>query len=75
MGRNYVHLSVGIKEAEKVARRRTERPIIFKIEALKAFKSGQNFYKTAADIYLTDKVSIEYLLPEPILAAGEIYRR
>jgi putative RNA 2'-phosphotransferase len=75
MGRNYVHLSVGIKEAEKVARRRTERPIIFKIEALKAFKSGQNFYKTAADIYLTDKVSVEYLLPEPILAAGEIYRR
>jgi len=61
MGRNFVHLSVGIKEAEKVAQRRTNQPIIFKIKALKAFKEGQTFYKTAEDIYLTNKVSSKYL--------------
>ncbi|TDQ04022.1 putative RNA 2'-phosphotransferase [Halanaerobium saccharolyticum] len=61
MGRNYVHLSVGIKEAEKVALRRTKQPVIFKIEALKAFREGQNFYKTAEDIFLTDRLSADYL--------------
>jgi putative RNA 2'-phosphotransferase len=61
MGRNYVHLSVGIKEAEKVALRRTKQPVIFKIEALKAFREGQNFYKTAEDIFLTDQLSTDYL--------------
>jgi putative RNA 2'-phosphotransferase len=61
MGRNYVHLSVNIKEAKKVARRRTNEPIIFKIKALKAYQDGQNFYKTAENIYLTDEISAEYL--------------
>ncbi|SDH12771.1 RNA 2'-phosphotransferase [Halanaerobium congolense] len=61
MGRNYVHLSVGVKEAEKVAVRRTNQPVIFKIEALKAHHDGQNFYKTAEDIYLTDQLSADYL--------------
>lgn len=61
MGRNYVHLSVGVKEAKKVACRRTEQPVIFKVEALKACQDGQSFYKTAEDIYLTDKVSADYL--------------
>ena len=61
MGRNYVHLSVGVKEAEKVAYRRTKRPVIFKIKALKAEQDGQKFYKTAEDIYLTAKISAEYL--------------
>ncbi|MGM0500741.1 MAG: RNA 2'-phosphotransferase, partial [Bacillota bacterium] len=61
MGRNYVHLSVGIKEAKKVARRRTNQPVIFKIKALKAFQEGNNFYKTAEDIYLTDQLSANFL--------------
>jgi len=62
MSRNYVHLSVGVKEAKKVARRRTRQPLVFKVKALKAYQEGQNFYKTAEDIYLTDKLSAEYLL-------------
>lgn len=61
MGRNYVHLSVGIKEAKKVAQRRTNQPVIFKIKALKAYEDGQNFYKTAENIYLTNKISPKYL--------------
>ncbi|RAK04156.1 putative RNA 2'-phosphotransferase [Halanaerobium saccharolyticum] len=61
MGRNYVHLSVGVKEAKKVAFRRTSQPVIFKIEALRAFHAGQNFYKTAEDIYLTDQLFADYL--------------
>lgn len=61
MGRNYVHLSLNIKEAKKVARRRTDKPVIFKVEALKAHRDGQNFYKTAENIYLTAEISTEYL--------------
>lgn len=61
MGRNYVHLSVEIKEAKKVALRRTTEPIIFKVKAFKAYQNGQKFYKTAEDIYLTDEISAEYL--------------
>lgn len=61
MGRNYVHLSVGIKEAKKVAYRRTDHPVIIKIKALEAYKDEQNFYKTAENIYLTNKVSPKYL--------------
>jgi len=61
MGRNYVHLSLGVKEAKKVARRRTSQPVVLKVKALKAHHEGQNFYKTAEDIYLTDEISTEYL--------------
>lgn len=61
MSRNYVHLSSGVKEAKKVAYRRTKKPIIFKIKAFQANQAGQNFYKTAADIYLTDFLAAEYL--------------
>ena len=61
MGRNYVHLSVGIKEAKKVAQRRTEQPVIFIFIALEAYKEGQKFYKTAENIYLTNIISPKYL--------------
>ncbi|CCU78722.1 RNA:NAD 2'-phosphotransferase [Halanaerobium saccharolyticum subsp. saccharolyticum DSM 6643] len=61
MARNYVHLSLGVKEAKKVARRRTRQPVIFKVKALKAHHEGQDFYKTAKDIYLTDEISAIYL--------------
>jgi len=61
MGRNYVHLSLGVKEAEKVALRRTKEPVILKVKAFKAYQEGQNFYKTAKDIYLTDQISAAYL--------------
>ncbi|MFP4372646.1 MAG: RNA 2'-phosphotransferase [Halanaerobium sp.] len=61
MGRNYVHLSLGVDEAKKVAQRRTSEPVIFKVQALKAYQEGQNFYQTAADIFLTDQLRAEYL--------------
>jgi len=61
MGRNYVHLSIGVKEAKKVALRRTNQPVIFEVKALKAHQDRQKFYKTAEDIYLTDELSADYL--------------
>jgi len=61
MGRNYVHLSLGVKEAKKVAYRRTKQPVVFKVKAFKAHQNGQNFYKTAEDIYLTAEIFAEYL--------------
>ena len=40
---------------------RTGQPLIFKIEALRAFKEGQDIYKTAEVVFLTDQISPVYL--------------
>jgi len=61
MGRNYVHLSVGVEEAKKVAQRRTDAPVILKVKALNAYHDGQKFFKTAENIYLTNRLSPVYL--------------
>ncbi len=70
MNRNYVHLSQTAEEAVKVARRRTNNPVIFKVQAIKAYKNGLKFYKAGTQdsgqaevkIYLTEEVNPEYLL-------------
>ncbi len=61
MGRNYTHLSATVEEAAKVGQRRTDNPIIFKINAEQAYQDGLKFYRTGEDIYLSDKVPVEYL--------------
>ncbi len=69
MNRNYVHLSQIHEEAVKVAKRRTDDPVIFKVKALEAFSDGVKFYRAGTEesvqveveIYLTDEVKPEYL--------------
>lgn len=61
MGRNYTHLSATVEEAVKVGQRRTNSPLIFKINAEQAFEDGLKFYKTGEDIYLIDQVPVKYL--------------
>jgi len=41
MGRNYVHLSVGVEEAKKVALRRTKQLLILKVKAFQANQRGE----------------------------------
>jgi len=58
--RQYVHLSDNIDDAIKVGKRRTNIPIILRIDTQKAKKAGINFYKSG-DIYLS-----EFVPPESI---------
>lgn len=72
MNRNYVHLSQTEAEAVKVAKRRTDNPIIFRVQALEAYENGIKFYKAGTrnsgqaevEIYLADKISPEYLIED-----------
>ena len=69
MSRNYVHLSQTVQEAKRVARRRTDNPLIFRVKAREAHQEGVKFYRAGteasgqaeAEIYLTDRVGPEYL--------------
>ncbi|MCF8001868.1 MAG: RNA 2'-phosphotransferase, partial [Halanaerobiales bacterium] len=61
MNRKYVHLSKNKKQAYKVGKRRTQNPLILKIEALKMYNDGHNFFKTNSDIILTEFVDKQYI--------------
>ncbi|MFO7815396.1 MAG: RNA 2'-phosphotransferase [Halanaerobiales bacterium] len=61
MSRKYVHLSKTKNQAYKVAKRKTNNPIILKINALEMYKDGYNFFKTDSDIILTEYVDNRYL--------------
>jgi len=52
MRRLWVHLSPNIKIAREVGLRRTRRPVILKIDAETARKSGIRFYKATDKVYL-----------------------
>ncbi|MGM0421180.1 MAG: RNA 2'-phosphotransferase [Bacillota bacterium] len=69
MSRNYVHLSRTVAEAEKVARRRTNQPVIIKVEARQAYAEGIRFYRAGTrssgqggvEIYLVKRIGPEHL--------------
>ena len=61
MNRKYVHLSKSKKQAYKVGKRRTQNPLILKIEALEMYNDGYNFFKTNSDIILTEFVDKQYI--------------
>lgn len=58
--RLYVHLSKDIETAINVGNRHGE-PIIYKIMAKKMHNAGYKFYKSVNNVWLVDKVPIEYL--------------
>lgn len=61
MNRKYVHLSKSKKQAYEVGKRREKNPIILKIEALKMYNDGYNFFKTESNIILTEYVDEQYI--------------
>jgi putative RNA 2'-phosphotransferase len=61
MSRQYVHLSKTIDIAHNVAGRRTNSPIILKIEAKKAYANEVKFYNPSDVIWLSDFVSSEFI--------------
>ena len=61
MSRQYTHLSETVEEAVKVGGRHDKNPIIFIVEAKKAYLNGYEYYKTGRGIYLTEHVPPEFL--------------
>ncbi|MHA1294665.1 MAG: RNA 2'-phosphotransferase [Promethearchaeota archaeon] len=58
--RQYVHLTNNIKNAEIVAKRRTNNPIILEINTDNAKKDGVKFYKSG-DMFLADFIPPEHI--------------
>lgn len=58
--RKFVHLSVSVKDALRVGKRKDHRPIILKIDAQRAQNNGLPFWKEEK-IYLTKEVPPQYI--------------
>ncbi len=61
MKRQYVHLSYDIGIAKEVGLRRDDKPVILRIDALKAYENGIRFYKGNERTVLADEIPPEYL--------------
>lgn len=62
--RNHVHLSADKSTAIKVGTRHGI-PIVLKIQAQKMDEEGFSFFLAKNNVWLTDRVPANYLLPEP----------
>lgn len=61
MSRQYVHLSADIEGARIVAVRRTGSPVILKVRALEAQRSGLRFYHANESVWLADDIPALYI--------------
>lgn len=59
--RQKTHLSADRKTAEEVGRRRTEDPVILKIDVESARKDGIKFYRATDQVYLCEGVPPQYI--------------
>lgn len=64
MKREFVHLSENLETAKKIGRRHDVKPVIFRINALKAANDGYSFYATKSGIWLVKVLPAHYLTAE-----------
>lgn len=60
-GRKKVHLSANEHDAEEVGRRRTDNPVILKIEAKKARKNGIRIERASEKVYVADYIPADFI--------------
>ena len=65
--RRMVHLSTSVEEALTVARRKTDRPVVVRIQAREAHQAGIAFYQEGR-VYLATGIPPQFLSLEPIPA-------
>jgi putative RNA 2'-phosphotransferase len=65
MTRKYVHLSTELSIALSTGERKDKEPAIFKIDALRAYLAGINFYGGNNDIWLADRVPSQFICLQP----------
>jgi len=61
MKRKWVHLSPTVEIAREVGLRRTESPVVLKVDAEAARKNGVRFYKATEKVYLCRRVKSQYI--------------
>lgn len=61
MQRQYVHLSVNKEIALEVGKRKSQKPIILKVEALKAYQNDVKFYIGNDLVWLADNIPFDYI--------------
>lgn len=61
MSRQYVHLSSDVATASEVGRRRSGKPVILEIEALRAHEAGHAFYIGHDRVWLCDALPPEFI--------------
>lgn len=59
--RKKVHLSSNIEEAEKVGRRRTDNPIILKVDVEGARRDGIDFEKASDRVFVSEEIPAKYI--------------
>jgi putative RNA 2'-phosphotransferase len=61
MGRQYVHLSVDERTALEVGRRKAAVPVLLRVQALAAHRSGAVFYIGNEKVWLADFIAPPFL--------------
>jgi len=66
MGKAYVHLATTIERAKRIGLRKSDNPIILKIDARKASESGLRFWRSGqkspdGEIFLSDEIPSQYV--------------
>lgn len=61
MKRRWAHLSSTVKLAAKVGLRRSENPVVLRIDVKSARKSGITFYKATDEVHLSKYVPPKYI--------------
>jgi len=60
-GRQRVHLSNDVKSARKVGKRRTDNPVILKVDVGSAREDGISFEKASDEVYVADHIPTRYI--------------
>ncbi len=63
-GRQYVHLSTDRETALLVASRRTDQPVLFRIDTPRAHREGIGFYPSEDGTWLSDPLAWKYLIED-----------
>jgi putative RNA 2'-phosphotransferase len=61
MGRQFIHLSVDTSTAEQVARRKSETPVVLRIDARAGFAEHLRFYRGNDLVWLADNVPPKFI--------------
>jgi putative RNA 2'-phosphotransferase len=61
MKRKWVHLSPTVEIAREVGLRRTENPVVLKVDAESARNNGVRFYKATEKVYLCSRLKSQYI--------------
>lgn len=70
MERRMLHLSESFDDALAVAQRRSSQPVIIRVDALAAFRTGIAFYREGR-VYLAPHIPPAFLHREPLPAASD----